>query len=399
MDQNNFIKESAEKVSINWTIPSFQQYLETKDSTLPNTSTYISSHEISTNSSGVKWSLRLYPKGRTDPRFIDFSIICNGLTEDDELFAVSSGYFKSNCSGVNELRFKIPSRLSSRATTIDEKSRGWSTNKFLAINDLNEKQILINGQISITCDIYFLPKLSLSLKNQLISPIDFELFTDFLRITDYDQSNDQVYPSLFSQFTDFKILCYDDENKIQKVIPCHKAILMKKSTTFEAMLSHKSLLESTTNTISIDDFSYETVKAMVGFIYYGQIGKNKLLDEISSLLFIADKYNLAQLKTEAAKVLFNSHVNRENVIRCLSIAISSNCKYLESILCRLIRINWQHLSPEVNLDHVKSICPSFEVNPIAYNLGSYKNQDLPKRRVRTDSTGCQEEAYDSDMLS
>lgn len=396
MEGSDFKKESVEKVSINWTIPDFS---------LVQTSTsfgsFVSSHEVSSGDLGIKWTLRLYPNGRSNPQFIDFSILCNGLTEDDEFFATSSGSFKSACEMNPELNFKIPSELSSRTSTIDERSRGWSTNKFLSMNDLIAKQILINGQLTLTCDIYFIPKTSPCLKRQLVTPIDYQLFRDFLNTTTYTKSNYQSYPSLFHQFTDFKIVCFDDGNKVQKIIPCHRVILMKSSTIFEAMFNHKSLTESTTNTITIEDFPYETIKAMVGFIYYGLIGRKKSLDEVVSLLLIADKYNLVDLKLEAAKILFQDHVVEESLITCLSVSVSSNCPFLTSILSRLVRINWKLIVSKVDVDELKKICPNFELNPPSIQLNTDEPSSIPRpvsRRERIDSTGCQETTFDSNSI-
>ena len=84
-------------------------------------------------------------------------------------------------------------------------------------------------------------------------------------------------------------------------IKCHKFVLRCRSPVFSAMLAH-NMKESSTRKIQIKDFSEETVRQMVYFMYQGRLKEG---DETFSedLLQISDKYELTLLKEKCEEAL------------------------------------------------------------------------------------------------
>jgi len=122
-----------------------------------------------------------------------------------------------------------------------------------------------------------------------------------------------------SIMSDFTILCRNE------VIPCHKAILVSRSSVFRRML--ENIRTSTENKIEIIDCEPETMKDFLQFLYTGQV-KDENFDQASynstNLLLLADKYNVIGLKKKCELTLANKmHVN--NAIKVLTIA--SRCQF------------------------------------------------------------------------
>jgi hypothetical protein len=122
-----------------------------------------------------------------------------------------------------------------------------------------------------------------------------------------------------SIMSDFTILCRNE------VFPCHKAILVSRSSVFRRML--ENIRTSTENKIEIIDCEPETMKAFLQFLYTGQV-KDENYDQASynstDLLLLADKYNVIGLKKKCELTLANKmHV--KNAIKVLTIA--SRCQF------------------------------------------------------------------------
>ena len=83
-------------------------------------------------------------------------------------------------------------------------------------------------------------------------------------------------------------------------INCHKFVLRCRSPVFSAMLAHE-MQESSTRKIEIKDFSEETVRQMVYFMYQGRLKGDETFSE--ELLQISDKYELTLLKEKCEEAL------------------------------------------------------------------------------------------------
>lgn len=93
-----------------------------------------------------------------------------------------------------------------------------------------------------------------------------------------------------------------------KEIKAHRFMLTTRSPVFKRMFE-SNMTERETGVITITDYSYECVAALVEFIYTNECQEMASLAD--DLLRIADKYELIDLKTKAAIELANT-VNVEN---------------------------------------------------------------------------------------
>eukprot|EP00929_Paragymnodinium_shiwhaense_P055839 TRINITY_DN27952_c0_g1_i1.p1 TRINITY_DN27952_c0_g1~~TRINITY_DN27952_c0_g1_i1.p1 ORF type:complete len:297 (+),score=65.66 TRINITY_DN27952_c0_g1_i1:44-934(+) len=89
------------------------------------------------------------------------------------------------------------------------------------------------------------------------------------------------------RYTDFKIMCGDQE------IECHRAILAGASSVFEAALANSQLAEAREQKMEIKDFEPAAVRAMVTFLYTGEV-EDTSVDHVK-LLALADCYGVESL--------------------------------------------------------------------------------------------------------
>jgi len=107
-----------------------------------------------------------------------------------------------------------------------------------------------------------------------------------------------------NKFSDFRIICQGE------VIPCHRAILSSRSEIFGAMLEH-NMKESETGEVEINDFNLRTMKAVVLYMYTGEVEQSQ--ENAEQLMKAADKYGLEELKKSIEDELLEG-VRIENAI-------------------------------------------------------------------------------------
>ncbi len=106
--------------------------------------------------------------------------------------------------------------------------------------------------------------------------------------------------------TDFNLRCAGE------LFPCHKFVLACRSHVFARMLSHKDFKENVSNEATIEDFSPETVKDFLEFLYTDELNEANL--NSVELLLMADKYNVTGLKSDCEKALSKA-VDTSNSIK------------------------------------------------------------------------------------
>lgn len=144
-------------------------------------------------------------------------------------------------------------------------------------------------------------------------------------------------------FTDFVL------NVSGEKINAHKVILAGSSRYFEAMFA-SGMVESQRSYLEIEDSEPETIRAMLDFIYSGELrqpckrvfeGKDTELKKTNSSVFYsrlflaADKYQIDGLKQECAKVLC-SLITSGSAGGILSIALDHKLNYLRDLVAKFI---------------------------------------------------------------
>jgi len=122
-------------------------------------------------------------------------------------------------------------------------------------------------------------------------------------------------------FSDFRIICQGE------VVPCHRVILSARSDIFGAMLEH-NMKESETGEVVINDFDLTTVKALLMYMYSGEVehyqGNSK------QLMKAADKYRVEELKNSIEDALIQD-VKVENAIDMFVLGDAVNAYKLRDI--------------------------------------------------------------------
>ena len=115
---------------------------------------------------------------------------------------------------------------------------------------------------------------------------------------------------------DIKFL-FKEKEGVTTSIMAHKVILAVISDVFEKEFFGS--LKEHENEILIKDAKHEVFEVLVDYIYNKQpIMSNYDLHFLSSLFYLAEKYNISALKNEIIATIFNKEISDENV---LSVAI------------------------------------------------------------------------------
>lgn len=141
-------------------------------------------------------------------------------------------------------------------------------------------------------------------------------------------------------FTDVLIKVRDEGGLKWHEIRAHKALLIARSSVFEAMLT-RDMIEKRRNEIEISDLDFDVVKELLGFIYTGFVGN--LEKYAIDLLLAADKYDLQQLGLLCERYLARN-LNIRNVLDVLLTSTLLNLVDLKECCFELIVSNGHKLS-------------------------------------------------------
>lgn len=124
---------------------------------------------------------------------------------------------------------------------------------------------------------------------------------------------------LSSQYkADFSRLFTEDDTKDvkfnidDKEIHAHKFILVVRSPVFKALFA-TDMKEKQLGVIEIEDVSFEAFSAFLEFLYGEKYDSS---DYAAELLYLADKYEVPDLKTRAANDLID-HITKENAVETM----------------------------------------------------------------------------------
>jgi len=211
-----------------------------------------------------------------------------GAENSNGFFFKSISYLKSKSNQLGaanpNVRF-VWDKFLPHTKVLDEKNSSFFPNGVLTVKAI----IKIQGEEIVTSRTSKLPLIS---ETQLKG----ELSGQFRKMLDSHR------------FSDCKIICQGE------TIPCHRNVLSARSEIFGAMFED-IMKESETGEVEIKDFDVGTIKAMVIYMYTGELGEVDLTNEINEqLIRAADKYLLNGLKKMIEAVLIKS-VKIENSIQ------------------------------------------------------------------------------------
>ncbi|CAG9806498.1 unnamed protein product [Chironomus riparius] len=193
------------------------------------------------------------------------------------------------------------------------------------------------------------------------------------------KSSDQLNKGLLSlsdfekilsfELSDLTIICSDQEE-----IKVHKFVLALKCPILMEMLEAEAT-DCGNNKIKLNDIDSKTMKALVLYLYTGDLVINQSMS--SKLLYAAEKFQLNNLKTICISSLSES-LELENVLETLILADHYEEKILEENCIGFIKMNFYKLKDakdwiKLDMRHALKIMISLEKNPITFNITSSLN--------------------------
>lgn len=112
--------------------------------------------------------------------------------------------------------------------------------------------------------------------------------------------------------------CSDCTFKVgDREIKAHRCFLTQHSEVFRAMFNQETMLEAERGIIDIKDFDYQSVKAMLEYIYSGST--TKVTAHVEEVLSLAEKYAIKPLK-EFCGLYLASKISSANLASTASLA-------------------------------------------------------------------------------
>lgn len=163
--------------------------------------------------------------------------------------------------------------------------------------------------------------------NELMRLIDEECKKP---IASFDKSIEELWTS--GRFSDFTIATGTREFKV------HKSILGIRNSVFAKIIEdHREASE-----IKINDFSSNSVEALLHFIYNGEIQSE---DNASENFSIADKFKVTMMKSAYEEIL-TDEINEENAFEIFTLAHQHSADELKKEAFRVVASSFPTEVPE-----------------------------------------------------
>lgn len=151
----------------------------------------------------------------------------------------------------------------------------------------------------------------------------------------------------------------EETNTTEIRVKAHKCILTARTEFFKNMFNKTtSFREATTSTVTVEPcFSETTIRRMLEFIYCNRIENLDCVeaDEILSLLHLADKWQLRDMKRLCEHELIRSHLNIENVAKMYCAAAEYYGKRLHDACISFIMENIKEVAGNTSfLDEMRN---------------------------------------------
>ncbi|KAK6030539.1 BTB/POZ domain protein, partial [Ostertagia ostertagi] len=190
-----------------------------------------------------------------------------------------------------------------------------------------------DGSLLLICEVeYFTPGSKIS-----VEPADDEECT----LEDVDEkvemsireSNREMWES--ELFTDCVIKVGSKE------IKAHRCVLGQHSPVFRSMFNNESMIEAREGIIDIQDAKYESVRAMVEFMYTGSMDTvdSNSVDEV---LAIADKYEVLPLKEQCERIISNT-ITQKNITSIAVFADTYTATLLKQAVIRYLTVHHKNI--------------------------------------------------------
>jgi hypothetical protein len=191
------------------------------------------------------FSLRLDPKGEPDKEETKDKVGLYLVNKNSETLGIKYSFSSLNHQGKELEQVSFTRQFKGLIG-------GWGTTKFTTLSKLiaSSEVLLPDGCLHIRCKFTIF-------QGKVVQPV----ISPNLESPSYICLQTMKKLMTDDTFSDFKIVC-DDE-----AFYCHKNIVAAKSDVLQQMLLSKDWSENEEETMKIEDFDAETVRAMIYYIY------------------------------------------------------------------------------------------------------------------------------------
>ncbi|KAL6728698.1 hypothetical protein Aduo_010441 [Ancylostoma duodenale] len=273
----------------------------------------------------VCWELHVYPNGKReeDMNNVSFFLRQVGLQRGEEPIMTE---FQIYALDVSSQRVSV---CRDTKDFTNQQGRG----KFQVSRDKMTGALRADGSLLLICEVeYFTPGSKIS-----VEPADDEECT----LEDVDEkvelsireSNREMWES--ELFTDCVIKVGSKE------IKAHRCVLGQHSPVFRSMFNNESMIEAREGVIDIQDAKYESVRAMVEFMYTGSMDTVDA-NSVDEVLAIADKYEVLPLKEQCERIISNT-INQKNITSIAVFADTYSAVLLKQAVIRYLTVHHKNI--------------------------------------------------------
>lgn len=321
-------KEELGNLTFEWNISEFEEKMKT-------TKVGDSVKLDNINLGDTKWNFKVFPSGKSPLTKDALGIMCYSCNEAPVTAKVSFSVmckldlpWNSSISVYKkwEINYTFPALKNDTCS-------GYGLNNFLTHEKIKEHgSLLLNGKLMLSIKMTLMGEEKTTLKPK--SPT-----ANFNLVSLENQERLKVSEHLkdswtHDNFSDVHIKCGG------QTFYCHRMILAKRSQYFSSMLE-SGMLESEIRIIDLDYMDVEILKAILKFIYGGEI--SNLGENAVDLMKAAGMFIIEDLKSICEKYLVSNYMKLDNVIDVVVMAETHNADELKKAAMEMIVANNDHI--------------------------------------------------------
>lgn len=306
---------TALSTKLEWKIEQFEKLMKL----VKNGSNLISRMFSVPDAPTVCWELHVYPNGKRDEdmNHVSFFLRQVGLARGEEPIMTE---FQIYALDANNQRVSV---CRDTKDFTNQQGRG----KFQVTREKMIGALRSDGTLFLICEVeYFPPGSKISVEPVIEEDVSAEEPEDIPEVVVRTNNRSMWEEELF---TDCVI------HVGNKYIKAHRCILGQNSPVFKSMFSSPSMIEAQKGEIHIQDAKYDSVRAMVEFMYTGATESLESQGNIDEILAIADKYEVLMLKDQCERLIAQT-ISLKNVTQIAMFSDTYTAEYLKSAVIRFL---------------------------------------------------------------
>ncbi|CCD66124.1 BTB and MATH domain-containing protein 42 [Caenorhabditis elegans] len=306
---------TALSTKLEWKIEQFEKLMKL----IKNGSNLISRMFSVPDAPTVCWELHVYPNGKRDEDVNNVSFFLRqvGLARGEEPIMTE---FQIYALDANNQRVSV---CRDTKDFTNQQGRG----KFQVSRDKMLGALRSDGTLFLICEVeYFPPGSKISVEPVVDEDVSTEEQEEMPEVIVRANNRSMWEDELF---TDCVI------HVGNKHIKAHRCILGQNSPVFKSMFSSPNMIEAQKGEIHIEDAKYDSVRAMVEFMYTGATESLESQGNIDEILAIADKYEVLMLKDQCERLIAQT-INLKNVTQIAMFSDTYTADYLKSAVIRFL---------------------------------------------------------------